>query len=119
MVKREDLAYILYAKVNRDFDDFEIELLGSPAEAITERAFEIVDKSYILAFFEDTSALSAEQIVELLKLEDTLDACYEAWKATESICPYKISAAITAFADYLVHKSAEADTGGHKERKQP
>lgn len=115
MVKREDLAYILYAKVNRDFDDFEIELLGSPAEAIIERTYEIADKGYILAFFEDTSDLSAEQIVELLKLDDTLDACYEAWKATGSVlCPYKIKAVITAFADYLIEKSAEADTGGHK-----
>ena len=114
MVKREDLEHILHEKISRDFDYFEMELLGSPAEEIIKRSFEIVDKSHILAFFEDTSALSAEQIVEFLKLEDTIDACYEAWKATKSICPYKINAVLTAFADYLVEKSAEADTGGHK-----
>ena len=113
MVKRKDLEHILHEKISRDFDYFEMELLGLPAEEIIKRSFEIADKSYILAFFEDTSELSAEQIIELLKLEDTLDACYEAWKATKSICPHKIKSVITAFVDYLVYKSAEADTGGH------
>lgn len=109
MIKMTDLAYVLYAKVNRDFDDFELELIGSTTEEIIERADEIVVKNYILSIFEANNFLSAEQIIELLKLSDTLDACYEAIKSTKVICPYKYKEIITQFADYLIENSAEAE----------
>ena len=109
MIKIEDLAYVLYAKVNRDFDDFELELIGSTTEEIIERADEIVVKNYILSIFEANNFLSAEQIIELLKLSDTLDACYEAIKSANVICPYKYKEVITAYADYLITNSAEAE----------
>lgn len=109
MIKITDLAYVLYAKVNRDFDDFELELIGSSAESVIERADEIVVKSHLLGIFEANNSLSAEQIMELLKLDDTLDACYEAIKSANVICPYKYKEVITAYADYLITNSAEAE----------
>lgn len=109
MIKITDLAYVLYAKVNRDFDLFELELLGSSAEDIIERADEIVVKTYIIGIFETNDYLSAEQMMELLKLDDTLDTLYEAIKSANVICPYKYKEVIKAYADYLINKSAEAE----------
>ena len=109
MIKIEDLAYVLYAKTNRDFDLFELELLGSSAEDIIERADEIVVKTYIIGIFETNDYLSAEQMMELLKLDDTLDTLYEAIKSANVICPYKYKEVIKAYADYLINKSAEAE----------
>ena len=109
MIKIEDLAYVLYTKVNRDFDLFELELLGSSAEDIIERADEVVVKTYIIGIFETNGYLSAEQMMELLKLDDTLDACYEAIKSANIICPYKFKEVIKAYADYLITHSDEAE----------
>ena len=109
MIKITDLAYILYAKANRDFDLFELELLGSSAEDIIERADEIVVKTYIIGIFETNDYLSAEQMMELLKLDDTLDMLYEAIKSANVICPFKYKEVIKAYADYLINKSAEAE----------
>lgn len=109
MIRIEDLAYVLYAKVNRDFDLFELELLGSSAEDIIERADEIVVKTCIIVTFETNDYLSAEQMMELLKLDDTLDTLYEAIKSANVICPYKYKEVIKAYADYLINKSAEAE----------
>ena len=67
MIKTTDLAYVLYAKANKEFDDLELELLGESKEAIIDRASEITDKTYILSFFESGMLLDAEQIMELLK----------------------------------------------------
>ena len=115
MIKTTDLAYVLYAKANKEFDDLELELLGESKEAIIDRASEITDKTYILSFFESGMLLDAEQIMELLKLDNTLDACYEAWRAAKESCPYKIKDVITEFADFLVEKSDEADDGGRND----
>lgn len=109
MIKIEDFAYVLYAKVNRDFDLFELELLGSSAEDIIERADEIVVKTYIIGIFETNDSLSAEEMIELLKLDDTLDTLYEAIKSANVICPFKYKEVIKAYADYLINKSAEAE----------
>ena len=109
MIKIEDLAYVLYAKTNRDFDLFELELLGSSAEDIIERADEIVVKTYIIGIFETNDYLAAEQMMELLKLDDTLDTLYEAIKSANVICPFKYKEVIKAYADYLINKSAEAE----------
>lgn len=109
MIKITDLAYVLYAKANRDFDLLELELLGSSAEDIIERADEIVVKTYIIGIFETNDYLSAEQMMELLKLDDTLDTLYEAIKSANVICPYKYKEVIKAYADYLINKSAEAE----------
>ncbi len=115
MIRKEDLQYVLYAKVNRDFDYFEMELLGLQAAEVAERAEEITAKVNIVGFFESADSLSAEQIMELLKLDDTLDACYEALKATECVCPYKIKEVIIAFADYLIYHADKSAEGGHSE----
>ena len=115
MIKTTDLAYVLYAKANKEFDDLELELLGESKEEIIDRASEITDKTYILSFFESGMLLNAEQIMELLKLDNTLDACYEAWRAAKEYCPYKIKDVITEFADFLVEKSDEADDGGRND----
>lgn len=109
MIKITDLAYVLYAKANRDFDLLELELLGSSAEDIIERADEIVVKTYIIGIFETNDYLSAEQMMELLKLDDTLDTLYEAIKSANVICPYKYKEVIKAYVDYLINKSAEAE----------
>lgn len=90
MIKIEDFAYVLYAKVNRDFDLFELELLGSSAEDIIERADEIVVKTYIIGIFETNDSLSAEEMIELLKLDDTLDTLYEAIKSGKCNLPIQI-----------------------------
>lgn len=109
MIRIEDLAYVLYAKVNRDFDLFELELLGSSAETLIRRAYEITVKSYILAILETNNSLTAEEMMELLKLDDTLDTLYEAIESAKVICPTKYKEVIKAYADYLINKSAEAE----------
>lgn len=109
MIRLNDLVEVLNVKVAKDMDDFQLYLIGCGSEELIELAPEIVDKTRISEILTDTKSLSAEQIMALLKLDDTVDACYEAWNATELGCPFKMENVIIEFADYLLSKSAQAD----------
>lgn len=109
MIKLNDFAEVLKVKVAKEMDDFQLYLLGCNSEELIELALEIVGKTRISEILTDTESLSAEQIMALLKLDDTLDACYEAWNATELVCPFKMENVIIEFADYLLSKSAHTD----------
>lgn len=109
MIRLNDLAEVLNVKVAKDMDDFQLYLIGCSSEEVIELAPEIVDKTRIAEILTDTKTLSAEQIIALVKLDDTVDACYEAWNATELVCPYKMENVIIDFADYLLSKSVNTD----------
>lgn len=109
MIRLNDFAEVLKVKASKDMDDFQLYLIGCSTDELIELAPEIVDKTRIYKILTETKSLSAEQIMALLKLDDTVDSCYEAWNATELVCPFKMENVIIEFADYLLTKSAKTD----------
>ena len=86
MGKTEALRTNLYDKVYAEFQTFIAEIKKLPPGEIINKSYEVVSKEDIVMSFDSQGFLSDRQMEALLKANNTLNACYEAWMDTD--CTY-------------------------------
>lgn len=79
MAKRKSLEDRAYEKINREFDDYIVDIKTKSPDEIVRAAYEITYKQEILSMFEIDGAFNDKQSMAILKTKNALDYLYKEW----------------------------------------
>ncbi|MBE5041210.1 DUF3848 domain-containing protein [Oscillospiraceae bacterium DSM 107454] len=113
-----NLRELLLEKVYKEQSDFIETLKLQPPEKIIDSSYEKVMRDDILMTFED-DYLSDEQVMELLKLDYPLSACYNEWMDTDYSHMEMLRDTIDDYTKRLVDENKQESEKTQKKKYEP
>ena len=114
----ENLKSLLLEKAIKEQSDFIEQLKTLSPEQIIDRSYEKVMRDDILMTFED-NYLSDEQVMELLKLDYPLSACYTEWMDTDYSHMEMLRDTIDDYTKRLVDENKQESEKTQKKKYEP
>lgn len=113
-----NLRELLLEKAYKEQSDFIETLKLQPPEKIIDSSYEKVMRDDILMTFED-DYLSDKQVMELLKLDYPLSACYNEWMDTDYSHMEMLRDTIDDYTKRLVDENKQESEKTQKKKYEP
>lgn len=114
-MENERLVNILYKKLEKEYKEFITGIEKMPSKNIINSAYEITCKSEFVDMFDGTGNYSNDELISLLKLNNTLNELYDDWIHSDNGLHQILEDNASEFINEIVEENKQSIVTNNKE----